>query len=179
MKTLGYLLLCAGFLFGAFSTALDTQLTNWQIFTPALLVALAGVFIIKRQSRGLARSEEVLTANRGVLRESLESIVAQLHELIAAHAETHKNLPAEIDQNFRHELRRFADARESMIHLYGLQAYADIMNDFAAGERYLNRVWSAAADGYAEEAATYLGKANAQFEDALKLLMEKRANSPA
>lgn len=175
MKALGYLLLCAGFLLGAYATALDTQLTNWNIFVPALSMALAGVFMIKRETRGHARSEEVLTVNRTVLRESLEIIVARLQPLIAEHAESRTDLPAEIDKNFRNELRRFADARESLIHLYGLQAYADIMSDFAAGERYLNRVWSAAADGYAEEAATYLGKASAQFEDALKRLMETRA----
>ncbi len=177
MKALGFLLLCAGFLLGAYSTALDQELTDWILFTPALLMALVGVIIVKQQSRGMARSEEVLTSNRTALREALETIVARLQKLITEHRESSTDLPAAIDKNFRGELRRFADARESLIHLYGLQAYADIMSDFAAGERYLNRVWSAAADGYPEEAATYLAKASAQFQDALKLLMETRAGN--
>ena len=42
----------------------------------------------------------------------------------------------------------------SMVHLFGLQTYADIMSEFAAGERYINRVWSASADEYDNEAET-------------------------
>jgi hypothetical protein len=53
-----------------------------------------------------------------------------------------------------------------MIHLYGLQTYADIMSEFASGERYVNRVWSASADGYGDEASAYLDRARAQFEHA-------------
>jgi hypothetical protein len=68
-----------------------------------------------------------------------------------------------IDDKLRNDLQRFADARESMVHLFGLQVYADIMSSFAAGERYINRVWSASADGYDVEAARYLEKAAKQF----------------
>lgn len=50
-----------------------------------------------------------------------------------------------------------------MVHLFGLQTYADIMSNFAAGERYINRVWSASADGYDEEADIYLKKAAVQL----------------
>ncbi len=46
---------------------------------------------------------------------------------------------------------------------FGLQTYADIMSDFAAGERYVNRVWSTSADGYGEEARRYLERATARF----------------
>jgi hypothetical protein len=75
-----------------------------------------------------------------------------------------------IDTGLRPDLIRFADARESMVHLFGLQTYADIMTHFAAGERYINRVWSASADGYDEEAARYLGRAEEQFADAQRQL---------
>ena len=77
-----------------------------------------------------------------------------------------------IDLKLRNDLRRFADARESMVHLFGLQVYADIMSNFAAGERYINRVWSASADGYAEEATAYLGKAATQFGEAQRQLQQ-------
>lgn len=177
MKALGYLFLAAGFLVGAYATALDIQQTDWMLFTPAFIFAVVGVFIMKRESRGEARSEAVLSSNKAALQESLQSVVSGLDQLIAEHAESHRDLPAEIDERFRHELRRFADARESIVHLYGLQAYADIMSEFAAGERYLNRVWSAAADGYHEEAATYLAKAEKQFADALAKLQSTYANA--
>jgi len=41
---------------------------------------------------------------------------------------------------------------------------------FAAGERYVNRVWSASADGYRSESLTYLNKAAGQFRDASRQL---------
>ena len=63
-------------------------------------------------------------------------------------------------------MRRFADARESLVHLFSLQTYADIMSEFAAGERYVNRVWSASTDGYEDEARDYLEKAALQFREA-------------
>ncbi len=72
-----------------------------------------------------------------------------------------------IDELFSNDLAIFVQARESISHLYGLQAYADIMSYFASGERYLNRIWSASADGYIDEVNIYLDKAQQQFADAL------------
>ena len=62
------------------------------------------------------------------------------------------------------------DARESLAHVHSLQVYADVMSHFSSGERYLNRVWSASADGYDGEARRYLGKAEAQFRAASQQL---------
>ena len=62
-----------------------------------------------------------------------------------------------------------------MVHLFGLQTYADIMSHFAAGERYINRVWSASADGYDEEAGDYLVKASQQFAIAQEQLLAAAA----
>ena len=167
MKTVGFALLIAGFLAAAYSTALDTQLTNWSYFIPAAIGAIAGVFILKRQSRGEARSEHVLTANRAELGESLSNIIRGLESINSESGSLSSlELRDAIDDRLRNDLRRFADARESLIHLYGLQTYADIMSDFAAGERYVNRVWSAAADDYDAEAWTYVGKALDRFREA-------------
>ena len=76
------------------------------------------------------------------------------------------------------DLDVFVDNRESISHAFGLQAYADVMSAFATGERYLNRCWSASTDGYVDEVHAYLGRAHAQFDEALALLRRHRA-SPA
>lgn len=165
MTTLGYLLLIAGFLGGAYATALDIDATNWTLFIPAALVATAGLFVIKRASGAHARSEEVLSANRVELGESLGNVVATLDELSAGGVRG-AALRDAIDDRLRDDLRRFVEARESIVHLASLQTYANIMSEFAAGERYVNRVWSASVDGYPEEAATYLERAAAQFRQA-------------
>ncbi len=171
MKQIGYLLLAGGFVAAAYATALDTVATNWNLFVPAALAGMAGVFSIKRHERGEARSEQVLTANRAELNESLGNIVSNLEQMNeAGDAISTEDLRAEVDSRLRDDLRRFADARESMVHLFGLQAYANVMSDFAAGERYVNRVWSASADGYDGEARRFLGKAEAQFRAASQQL---------
>ena len=68
------------------------------------------------------------------------------------------------------DLTVFVDNRESISHAFGLQAYANVMTHFAAGERYLNRCWSASTDGYVDEIHDYLSRARQQFGQALELL---------
>jgi len=172
MKGLGYLLLSAGFVVAAYATALDVDNVNWGLFAAAALAAVAGVVTIKRHARSIAQSEEVLENNRAELRESIDNVVKDLREIVTSGSLRGTALRDRIDRKLRPDLVRFADARESMVHLFGLQTYADIMSHFAAGERYVNRVWSSSADGYDAEAARYLGKAEEQFADAQRQLNE-------
>ncbi|MGI9232292.1 MAG: hypothetical protein ACR2RD_01560 [Woeseiaceae bacterium] len=177
MKQLGYFLLAAGFLGGTFATSLDVQEVDWTIFAVAALAAVVGLILVKREASAIARSETVLEVNRGELQSSIQNIVRDLDELNGAASKQGSQLREKIDLELRSDLRRFADARESMVHLFGLQTYADIMSSFAAGERYINRVWSSSADGYDEEAAAYLEKAAAQFVEA-EALLTRAAQGP-
>lgn len=172
MKNFGYFLVAVGFLGGAFATSLDVDNVNWTLFGATAIAAAIGLFIYKRQVHALARSETVLESNRTELRESIANIVNDLGELNADGLTKGAVLRDRIDLKLREDLRRFADARESMVHLFGLQTYADIMSHFAAGERYINRVWSASADGYDEEAEAYLKRAAGQFDEAKQQLLK-------
>lgn len=175
MKRLAYLLLIAGFLAGAYFTSLDAVHVDWKFFAVAATAAIAGVVMAKRSDAAHARSESVLKTNRAALNDSIANIVRDLSEKTAGEPPAGEALRSWIDTRLRPDLRRFADARESMVHLYGLQTYADIMSEFAAGERYVNRVWTSSADGYDNEAKTYLLKAAAQFRDAQSRLAEASA----
>ncbi len=178
MKLLGSLLLAAGFLAGAYSTALDTVETHWMLFIPAAIAALVGVVLVKWSERGDALADDLLTANRAELSESLANLISTLDNMSASESEIQTDdIRVHIDSRLREDLRRFADARESMVHLFGLQVYADVMSAFAAGERYINRVWSASADGYRNEALTYLQKAAGQFRDADQQLASAASES--
>ena len=172
MKNFGYFLVAAGFLGGAFATSLDVQNVDWILFTGTAGAAFIGLLIYKRQLSTLARSEEVLDVNRVELRESIANVVNDLSDIFEGELTQGAVLRDRIDLKVREDLRRFADARESMVHLFGLQTYADIMSHFAAGERYVNRVWSASADGYDGEANTYLQKAAGQFDEARQQLLK-------
>lgn len=172
MKNLGYFLVVAGFLGGAFATSLDVQDVNWGLFAVTAITAIAGLGIYKHQVGAMARSDSVLETNRVELRESIANVVEDLRDINEGELTRGAVLRDRIDLKLREDLRRFADARESMVHLFGLQAYADIMSNFAAGERYINRVWSASADGYDEEADSYLKKAAVQFDEARQQLLK-------
>ena len=170
MKGIAYALLIAGFLGGAFVTALDVENVDWMWFGIAAISAIAGVVLAKRADRARATSGELLETNRNELNESLDNVVRDLRLMTDGDALTGEALRDRIDEKLRPDLRRFVEARQSMVHLYGLQAYADVMSEFAAGERYINRVWSASADGYDDEGDRYLKRAVDQFEDAQRLL---------
>lgn len=177
MKAVGFLLLISGFLMGAYSTALDVDTTQWTLFLPAAVTSFVGLLILKRQASGEAKSAQVLTANKTELSESIANIVSALDGIVRERDRlSTDDLRHEIDRLLRDDLRRFADARQSMVHLFGIQNYADIMSEFAAGERSVNRVWSASTDGYRNEAETYLERAAQRFraaEQQLKTAMTR------
>lgn len=167
MKPIALLLIFGAFLAGAFLTVLDPLLVNWTFMAPVLAVGAVGLWINRRVEHGEARSDEKLTGNIGTLTRSLDNILANLEGIHARKAD----LPTyearfEIDRLFRDDLSNFADARESMIHVFGMQNYADVMSNFAAGERYINRVWSASTDGYVDEVNMYIDRALEQFREA-------------
>ena len=176
-KNVGYAMVGCSFLGSAFITSLDSQTVNWHVFLPTLVAGILGVIIVNKALKRESHSEGVLTTNLGNIETSIQRIVANLVTL----NNDKTSIPAyeirfEIDRLFREDLNLFADSRRSLGHRYGLQPYAEVMSSFAAGERYLNRVWSASADSYVDEVMLYLDKAQEQFIDArdnLKTIMVK------
>lgn len=145
---------------------LDPELVAWMPYMVSVAIGASGVFLVRFASQKEATDATALQGQITDVRESIEAL-AQLSASLASGFEGGEDvyeLPATIDAEFSSPFSRFVEARESIARLYGVQTYADIMSDFAAGERYLNRVWSAAAEGYVDEAATYLAKAARQLE---------------
>lgn len=167
MKTIAYLIITAAFLGGAFLASLDENHVDWVTFIPVIVAGVIGVVLLKRDEAAHARSSDRLANNRRVLGESLDNIVRNLEALNGRKdAVPTYDMRFEIDKLFREDLFAFADARDCMKHIFGLQAYADVMSSFAAGERYINRVWSASTDGYVDEVLMYVEKSLAQFKHA-------------
>ena len=163
----GYIALIAGFLSASYVAVLDPQVTHWPWFLTAAAIATVGVLLIRQAHNSAQRDSTLMAGNRRELTDSLASIVGNLEKLEAGKQDIPPfEMRFEIDRLFREDLRRFADARKTLIGMYGMQTYADIVSDFAAGERYLNRVWSASADGYIDEVHTYVTRALNQFRHA-------------
>lgn len=168
MKNFGYLLITIGFLGGALASVTDEEKVEWGYFAGAVALGIAGVVVVRTSEKQVSTSEGKLAANIETVEGALGSIVENMTRLneekesIGTYDVRHR-----IDEVFVADLAKFVDARVSIGHLYGLNAYGDVMSSFAAGERYLNRVWSASADGYIDEVNTYIDKAREQFVDSL------------
>jgi hypothetical protein len=176
MKTLALILVIFSFLVGAFLSSLDPLSINWTVMTPTLAVGLIGLWLHRKATHGEIHAGQRLSDSIQVLTSSLDNICRNL-ETVCARGE---DLPVyearfEIDRLFREDLNAFAEARESMIHVFGMQNYADVMSNFAAGERYINRVWSASTDGYIDEVQLYLGRSRKQFTEARRHFAELRS----
>ena len=171
LKTIGLLMVCGGFLLGALAAVQHKELVQWTSYLSALAVGIAGIALMRTLDRQHKRSAQALVTHMDAARDSLRRIVDQIEDLnreksrIDTYAIRHH-----IDRVFHDDINTFVDARESIAHQYGLQAYADIMSSFATAERYLNRVWSASADGYIDEVHDYLARAQDQFTDSLDRL---------
>ena len=176
MKSLGYLLITVGFLGGSYLAVEQKEGVPILAYLLMLAIGTAGVVLARIAIHRAARHEDTLAGNI----ETLESSLGRAVDKIAAFDRDKESIDVyelrhHIDREFPDDLDAFAQARESIAHSFGLQAYADVMNPFAAGERYLNRVWSASTDGYIDEAHTYITKSREQFEDALAKFRALRA----
>ena len=180
IKTISLLMVMSAFLAGAFVAVLDPVVVNWSWMGAVLVFGTAGLWLFRRAHHSEARSGDRLAGNMQTLQDSLRDIQSNLESICARK----EDIPVyearfEIDRLFREDLNDFADAREAMIHVFGMQNYADVMSAFAAGERYINRVWSASTDGYIDEVHQYLEKARNQFDDANTLFAQMQQLSKA
>ncbi len=195
MKILGYMLITAGFLVGALTAVYERPLLedelavkkddegsniNWQYYGIALTVGVLGVVLVRVADRQQSHAGETMHENMQEIDLRLKRIV---ENMTALNAQKDKLSPYEyrhrIDELFLEDIGAFVEARQSIAHRYGLQAYADVMSDFAAGERYMNRVWSASADGYIDEVNMYLVKSLEQFKNSLEKVQKLSIEIPA
>lgn len=174
MRKLGYLLITVGFLGGAVLAVQNTEvIVSWRWFLASLIVGAAGVLAVR-----LAIKQE--TSAEGVLDINLQNVVSSLGNVVRNIGQLNQEKQSINVYEFRHridalfpaDLNTFTESREVIVQVHGLQAYADVMSIFAAGERYLNRVWSASADGYIDEVTTYVERAATQFAEAHAKLLE-------
>ncbi|MEJ2703217.1 MAG: hypothetical protein P8Z79_12320 [Sedimentisphaerales bacterium] len=180
MKQIGLLLITVGFLAGTLAAIVDTEHVRWGYFAAALAVGVAGVFVARSGHHKMHKSEEKLSENMQAVEAALGNIVRNISALDSEkHSVNTYDVRFRIDELFSEDLAGFVEARRSIAHVYGLVAYGDVMSRFAAGERYLNRVWSASADGYIDEVNAYLEKAKEQFVQSLEKIRLLKLSQPA
>ncbi len=178
MKRIGQLLIASGFLEGALVSVLDEVDVPWLWLSLGLALGIVGVILINIAERRIAREVRESGAGISELDEALAGVVSVLNDLDESKESINAyDFRARIDAKIPALLSQFVESREAISHIYGLQAYADIMSHFAAAERYLNRVWSCSADGYIDEIYAYLPRSRAEFQEALSMLRALKPNA--
>jgi hypothetical protein len=171
-------MITAGFLAGALAATIDKEYVQWGYFAVALAVGAVGVGLVRFGVHREKRVEGKLTEDIQSIELSLTRIVENMTDLNARKYSINTyDVRHRIDELFPEDLTVFVEARDSISHTYGLNVYADVMSSFAAGERYLNRVWSASADGYIDEVNAYLDKAQEQFSESLDKIRRFKAGA--
>ena len=157
-------MVAVGFVAAALAAVVDRNTIQWLWYIPALGLGIAGVVLIRTELARHSKTEHHVAANIENVETSLERITTNIQKLNQEKESINTyDVRHRIDELFTDDLETFVQARTSIGHRYGLAAYGEVMTDFAAAERYLNRVWSASADGYVDEVNEYLEKANRQF----------------
>ena len=178
MRFLGFLFLTVGFFGAAFITVrhADTEMLEWHTvewgwYLAAFVVGVTGVILLRTSVRGTETQSHKLDADLQTMDTSLNQLVSKIESI---NNEREKigvyDIHQMIDDELMEDLGAFVDARESLIHIYNMQSYADLMNEFAGAERNINRAWSASADGYINEVWICMERARQQMTRARSLL---------
>ena len=171
MKKAGYIMITIGFLAGSLVAVLHKADVQWSYFVGALILGGIGIVLVHLGEHKDSHSEEKLTANLQDIEASLSRIVENMTRFNEENKSMNPyDVHPRVDELFAEDLTTFVEAREGLACAHGLHVYADVMSHFASGERYLNRVWSASVDGYIDEIASYLDKAQTQFAQALDMV---------
>lgn len=179
MKIIGFLMVTVGFIAAALATVVDENNVQWLWYIPALALGAAGVAAVRIENARRSKTEHHVVASIGAVEGSLERISSNINKLNAEkHSINTYDIRHMIDELFEEDRDTFVDARQSIAHRYGIVAYGEVMSSFAAGERYLNRVWSASADGYIDEVNAYLDRAQEQFAESHQIVRQLKASTP-
>lgn len=168
MKKIGYIIFTIGFIAGSLTTVTDVLEVNWVNFLITIAITVVGIYMVRSHEKAEISHEETVSENMSTIKTSLEQIVKGVKDVREnIDPEYPQMVHHKIDESLPEQIELFVDSRKTIGHVHGLQNYAEVMNHFAAAERYLNRVWSASTDGYIDEINEYIVKSEEEFERAL------------
>jgi hypothetical protein len=135
------------------------------------------VVLAERQAARTAAGGDASAANANPvtilqqLQQSLSSILNDLDSL------TEPDLQLRVDSAIDNHVTPLAESRHRIIDRFGMSHGAEILVATAYGERMLNRVWSAAADGYLDEARSSFREASIAFDEAAVMMSSADAST--
>ncbi|MEM8681197.1 MAG: hypothetical protein AAGF97_17760 [Planctomycetota bacterium] len=176
---LGHTLLWIGFLAASCVTVWRLEVPNapwqsipWIPYVIAIAVGFVGAFLLRSTAAEAQQEDTRVSGEYATVRNSLDQLLSGIAELRGGiQDEDPQGIVDYIDDCLAEPFAEFADARNALIQRFGLHGFADVMTQFASGERFVNRAWSAAADGYIDEARASLERAHLHLDHAGQLLV--------
>lgn len=148
---------------------------HWQgkwFFVGGVVAMFLGM-LLKRSAASVVESEEGESTGYGALVALLDRGRLEVTALAdRADGLGAREIHEALDPILAEVCQPFVDGRETLRRRFGARGFAAVMGPFAAGERWLNRAWSAAVDGYEAEARESLREALEPLEDAREALGE-------
>ncbi len=124
-------------------------------------VGLIGASVILKRVTAAAQDDSGGSVKAGLanIAAHIDEIISTLEDLQTLGSRGLDQRAPRIDQLLKNQVFDIVESRESIIRSYGYGQYGAFMSDFATGERFISRSWSADIDGYEEEALAYVKKA--------------------
>jgi hypothetical protein len=130
------------------------------------LIVGAGLVRAARRSATALGAAAVSAAAHELAIENMQRAVRELNASSLRGGELLREIMARIGEVQKRDMPAFVAARAELVASLGLSGYAQLMDSFAAGERAMNRAWSAAADGHETEAMASLQRAEVLLTEA-------------
>ncbi|HHH30750.1 MAG TPA: hypothetical protein ENK57_20735 [Polyangiaceae bacterium] len=172
-KRVGSIIMAVGFLWGSYVTVQHPHGVVWTTYGVAFAVTVIGAVMIRVAMSKSGAAEEKVASDMSTIQTSLDHLVERVRQMNEDKADADVfSFSKRIDDDCMDSINDFVEAREALIHRHGLARYAMVMDHFALGERALNRCWCASADGYVDEVARCLERAEMHLSAALGAVEE-------
>ena len=175
----GYIIYIIGIIAGACFAAPKPPI--WPPFIVSLIVIVIGAIMINKAYKPAPQKDaSEVKENRGAIQEMLERIYntsKDLRDQLNNDKTDPNDVKDAVDKLVTGDVLNFAEKRQYLINVLGLEPFVEIFGAFANGERNLNRTWSTLADGAPEEGKIALDKATNYFEEAcasIKVITKKK-----
>lgn len=180
MAIVGQIFLWTGFIGAALASVHQLELPSnpwqtiqWNWYAASMAIGFVGVVLLRTSSKAAEKHAGRVDGEFETLVSSLASLKSNIGELRQMQGSTDlRETVSFIDSRCTELFADFADSRNALVQRYGLKGFADVMTQFSSAERFVNRAWSAAADGYSTETKASLELADNYISRASQILSE-------
>ena len=174
----GFIIFCVGIVLAIVGASkAPVEGSEWPdtiwLFIDGTTVALIGLVLWRQRVQKLANELAQATESESDPFVLLEALISPLDALKGDIEELAPDaLTARIDTLLNDFVLPFAEVRQVLVNRLGMEKGAEVLVIVAFGERLLNRVWTAAADGHLPEAKACFPEAHEAFIEAQALIAD-------